>query len=366
MMLGFDFRDRSSFRRILRFVVLAVILGLGVNTILSLLMDRTQIIDAIRKVKIIYFIIPLLLFIASHVVDSLRLMLVLAQFQIRIRFVQAFYNSAVGTFFTNITPMTAGGQPFQIYHLSAVGVPPETSTNVILSRFVEQAMTSLLISLLFLTQISWIASSLRMGARLMYVALGISLCMTVLLLILLIRPHFIGGLAIALERTVLGRLIGRVSGKHNWAPSLHRWSQRLRENVRMLWSEKTWAMILDILLGVGNIFLHAYSLLFVLEGVTGASVPFLEVIITYVILWQVVFYIPTPGASGGVEGAFALVYSGLTGALGPTVIAVFVWRLATYYLLLLFDGFVYALLGRKGNGGPKEMIQGSAVGTLRR
>ncbi len=362
-MLGFDFRDKSSLRRILRFVLLAVILGLGVNTILSLLMDRTQIIDSIRKVRLIYFVVPLLLFMASQLVDSLRLKLVLAQFRIRITFVQAFYNSAVGSFFTNITPMTAGGQPFQIYHLSVVGVPAETSTNIIMSRFVEQAMTSLLISLLFLTQISWVASSLRMGARLMYVALGISLCMTVLLLVLLIRPHVVGRLAIVLERTFLGRLIGRISGKHNWAPSLHKWSHRLRENVRMLWSEKTWAMVLDILMGACNILLHAYSLLFVLEGVTGTTLPFLEVIITYVILWQVVFYIPTPGASGGVEGAFSLVYSGLTGAVGSTVIAVFVWRLATYYLLLLFDGFVFGLLGRKGNGGPRAAIP---VGTAER
>jgi len=89
--------------------------------------------------------------------------------------------------------MTAGGQPFQIYHLSVIGVPPETSTNVIMSRFVEQAMTSLLISLFFLTQISWVASTLGMGFRLMYVALGVSLCMTMLLLMLLIWPNFIGG-----------------------------------------------------------------------------------------------------------------------------------------------------------------------------
>jgi hypothetical protein len=364
-MLGFDFRDRSNVRRILSFILLAVILGVGVNTVLTLLMDRRQIIDSIRKVRIVYFVVPLLLFMASHVVDSLRLKLVLAQFRIRITFLQAFYNSAAGTFFTNITPMTAGGQPFQIYHLSMVGVPAETATNVIMSRFVEQAMTSLLISLLFLTQISWIASTLRMGARLMYVALGISLCATVLLLVLLIRPHFIGNLAIVVERTFLGRLVGKISGKHNWAPSLHLWSHRLRENVKMLWSTRTWAMVLDILMGLVNILLHAYSLMFVLNGVTGASIPFLEVIITYVILWQVVFYIPTPGASGGVEGAFSLVYSGLTGAVGSTVIAVFVWRFATYYLLLLFDGFVYALLGRAGNGGPKQAVRG-AVGTARR
>jgi uncharacterized protein (TIRG00374 family) len=349
MKIGFDLRERSSLRLVLRFALIAVILGFGVNAFLTLFMDRTQFIASLRKVLLIYFAVPFLLFVASHVVDSLRLMLVVSQFKIRLTFVQAFYNSAVGTFFTNITPMTAGGQPFQIYHLSIVGVPPETATNVIMSRFVEQAMTSLLISLFFLTQISWVATTLGMASKLVYVALGVSLCMTMLLLMLLIRPHFIGRLAILLERTMLGRLVGRVTGRRNWAPSLHRWSHRLRENVRMLWSEKTWVMILDILMGVVNVILHSWSLQFVLEGVVGVKLSFIAVVITYVILWQVVFYVPTPGASGGVEGAFALVYAGMTSALGPTIIAIFVWRFATYYMLLLFDGLVYAVLGRSAN-----------------
>lgn len=359
MRLGFDLREKSSMRRVLRWVLLAVILGFGVNAFLSLFMDRQQFLRSLANVRIIYFAVPLALFVASHVVDSMRLMLVVSQFKIRLTFWQAFYNSAVGTFFLNITPMSAGGQPFQIYHLSSVGVPAETATNVIMSRFVEQAVTSLCISLFFLTQISWIASTLRMGSLLMYVALSISLCATLLLVMLLIRPHFIGRLAIRLEDTGLGRLVGRVSGVHGWAPKLLRWSHRLRANVRMLWSEKTWVMVVDTLGGVVNIALHAWSLQFVLEGVVGLKLSFVAVAITYVILWQVVFYVPTPGASGGVEGAFALVYSGMTGALGSTIIAILVWRIATYYLLLLFDGVVYAVLGRLANLGARR-IAGTA------
>ena len=356
---GYDLRERSSLRRVLRFALIAVILGFGVNAFLSLFMDRQQFLHSLANVRMVYFVIPLALFVASHVVDSLRLMLVVSQLRFRLTFWQAFYNSAVGTFFLNITPMSAGGQPFQIYHLSTVGVPAETATNVIMSRFVEQAVTSLCISLFFLTQIGWIASTLRMGRLLVYVALGVSLCATTLLVMLLIRPHFIGRLAVRLEHTALGRLVGRVSRVHGWAPKLLRWSHRLRANVRMLWSEKTWVMVLDILGGLTNIVLHSWSLQLVLEGVVGVKLSFVAVAITYVILWQVVTYVPTPGASGGVEGAFALVYAGMTSALGPTIIAIFVWRIASYYLLLLFDGLVYAVLGRLSNLGARR-IPGTA------
>lgn len=352
---GYDLGERSSLRRVLRWVLLAVIMGFGVNAVLSLFMDRQQFLQSLANVRLIYFAVPLALFVASHVVDSLRLMLVVSQFKIRLTFWQAFYNSAVGTFFLNITPMSAGGQPFQIYHLSTVGVPVATATNVIMSRFVEQAVTSLCISLFFLTQISWIASTLRLGSLLVYVALGVSLCATTLLVMLLIRPHFIGRLAVRLEHTALGRLVGRVSRVHGWAPKLLRWSHRLRANVRMLWSEKTWVMVLDTLGGIVNIALHAYSLQFVLEGILGLKLSIVTVAATYVILWQVVTYVPTPGSSGGVEGAFALVYAGMTNALGPTIIAILVWRIATYYLLLVFDGLMYGVLRRSSGRGTRRV-----------
>jgi len=52
------------------------------------------------------------------------------------------------------------------------GVPLDAATNLIASRFVEQAITSVIIVLLSLTQVSWIASSLRISPLLIYGALG--------------------------------------------------------------------------------------------------------------------------------------------------------------------------------------------------
>lgn len=176
-----------------------------------------------------------------------------------------------------------------------------------------------------------------------------------LLLLLLIRPHFIGRLAIRLERTFVGRFVAKVSGAHDWAPKLHRWSHTLRASVRSLWSEKTWVMVLDTLLGISVTLLHAYSLHFALEGVVEMKLSYLAVLITYVVLWQVVFYVPTPGASGSVEGSFALVFAGMTNALGPSMVAIFVWRLATFYLLLLFDGLVYVILGKPANSSARRI-----------
>lgn len=87
----------------------------------------------------------------------------------------------------------------------------------------------------------------------------------------------------------------------------------------------------------------------------GVHFSFVAVPTTYVVLWQVVFHVPTPGAGGGVEGAFAIVYSGMTNSLTSTVTAIFVWRFATYYLLLLFDGLAYVVLGRAANASARRV-----------
>ena len=348
MKLGYDTHDRSNSRRILRISGTAILIGLAVNVFITIFLDRGRIIESLRGIRLKYIAVPFLLFIAGHVVDSIRLTLVLSQFGVRTNARQAFYNSAVGTFFTNITPMAAGGQAFQIHHLRSIDVGADTATNVIMSRFVEQVMTSALILIAFVPQILSVTRSLRIGAGVIYAALGLTVVFTFCFLLLLIRPRIIGRTALVIERTAVGRLIGKVSRRRSWAPRVYRWSRSLRENVRFLWGEKLHIMLLDILLGIGVLMLHAYSLFFVLRGLASPDIHYLAVLVTYEVLWQVVFYVPTPGASGGVEGTFALVYAEMTGAPEATLISVIVWRLATYYLLILFGGLLYGLFAKAG------------------
>jgi hypothetical protein len=47
----------------------------------------------------------------------------------------------------------------------------------------------------------------------------------------------------------------------------------------------------------------------------------------------------------------------MTGAIGSTVVAIFVWRFATFYLLLLFDGIVYAVLGKPANSVARRVTR---------
>jgi uncharacterized membrane protein YbhN (UPF0104 family) len=58
------------------------------------------------------------------------------------------------------------------------------------------------------------------------------------------------------------------------------------------------------------------------------------------LLNMVVFYIPTPGASGSTEGAYHIFLSSLTGNSKAALTAVFGWRFSSFYMQIIFGSLL--------------------------
>ena len=56
-------------------------------------------------------------------------------------------------------------------------------------------------------------------------------------------------------------------------------------------------------------------------------------------------FIPIPGASGGTEMMFTILFGPLTGSLTSAVMLL--WRLSTYHLILLFGGIIFMIAKTK-------------------
>ena len=85
-----------------------------------------------------------------------------------------------------------------------------------------------------------------------------------------------------------------------------------------------------------------YSVATAVAYFLGAQVdPLLFFLLQWVIFTAMLF-VPTPGASGGAEGAFAIVYSAL---LPPNTVglATAIWRLLTFYFLLSLGSIIFML-----------------------
>ena len=338
-----------TIRKMVKFVIIVVVIGLVVNTLITFLMDHRKVVEIIRTVRFDYFIVPFICYLGWNFIDALRLRIVTSQFNVKIPFKKRFFNSVLGTFFNNLTPMAAGGQPFQIYHLRTLGLKSKTATNIILSRFVEQAGIIVLILIVSIPKIIKVVRSMKMGSVLIYIGLGTTFCFALIFLLILIRPDMIGKISMGIHRTALGRFIERISKRRRWAEKVHTWTVELRDQVAFLWTEKLHVMLIDVLGALAIILLQGFSLYYLLHNRVDPSLTYLDVTITFVIIWQVVFYIPTPGASGTIEGGFSLVFAGLTKAPELTFTMIVVWRLSSYYAHILFGGIVFGIyMKRRG------------------
>ncbi|KGE71652.1 lysylphosphatidylglycerol synthase transmembrane domain-containing protein [Spirochaeta lutea] len=329
-----DYKPQSA-KKLARGIALALLFGILVNGLIGIFLDGEKLLSSVSQVSPWIIIVPFACQFGLILINALRTVLIGRHFSQRISPADSFINSMLGVFFNALTPMAAGGQPFQIYHLQRHGFEAKTATNIIFSRFVVNAMALLTVLLFSIPKIIQIAGSVTIGAFVFYLGLIVTFSFAIFFLIVLINPTIIGRISLKLRHNRLGTWIGKISKKPNWSLSLMKWTHSLRTEIQFLWSEKLSTMITDVFLNFLVIFLEGLAVFYPVYMLAGQSIGLLDSIVTFIIVWQVVFYIPTPGASGTIEGFFALVFAGLTGLPEQTLIAVISWRIGTYYLIIL-------------------------------
>ncbi|MEM9424708.1 MAG: lysylphosphatidylglycerol synthase transmembrane domain-containing protein, partial [Spirochaetota bacterium] len=337
----FEHSQRGSvyLRRRLGFLLIfALILGAAIPAALRLLNPGFS--AGLEQLPFWAAGVPFLGYLLIYGIDAVRLRLVLRPLGVLLKPRDCLINSVLGIFYSGITPMAAGGQPFQIWHLVRRGVPSPLAGAVILVRFAEYMLLSLLLSLLgallYLPHLLELAGAIPYG--LAGLAAGLLIYLTATLLVLA---------SVCFPQRVAGSLLRRTSGPSQQKKSKG-WRAKVLELCRSLITLRQHAvpqLWLDFLLGGVNLLLQAASLYFLLNQI--ANIDFSAVLCGFVLLNSVVYFIPTPGGSGGIEGSYALFFSTLAAA--DVSAAVIVWRLGSYYLHLGLQILVLIVHARRKN-----------------
>ncbi|HON13834.1 MAG TPA: lysylphosphatidylglycerol synthase transmembrane domain-containing protein [Treponema sp.] len=330
-------------KKLLTSMFWAVLIGLIANLGIAFLMDFKDILGALKKVDYTILLVPFFCYLLIYFIDSIRLIMVLGQFHLRIPLWEAFYNSVNVCLFSNLTPFASGGQPFQILHLTSIGIDSKKATNVVLSRHVEFMFTAFFIFLISIPTAIGLANSMKIGREPMYIGFIVSLLMSLFFLFTLISPNTISRFVLKFQKAKFGHWLGKILKKEDWAEVFHNWATSLKEEVSFLWAEKTFIMIVDVLMGLANLSLQALSIYYVLLRLTPINASYFHVMATFVIINLVIYYIPTPGGSGSIEGSYIWIFSGMNDAPAATTVAIILWRFATYYLHILFGLGIFFL-----------------------
>lgn len=337
-------RDELPVRRNLTRKILALILaGMGFSAALGAVADWSAFLAGLSRARLADILVPALAIGASYLIDSLRYILIFRPFGVRLAFRDALYNNIAGYFFGGITPSSTGGQPYQIYHFSKLGLDSAISTNIIFSRLTIIYAVQFLVALIFSGRGIALIRRAGGGASLLYAAMAASLVISVLLVIALRNPDKLGILARRIEGSRAGRLAGILLKDPQWAEKIDGWTAKLRDGFRLLWGEKRLLMLADVLLHTAGQAALAFGFFLPFIALTKAPVDFGEFFFVYMLGSLISGFFITPGATGGVEATFVFILGALSKDHAGTMGAIVLWRFGSYHLQLILGGLVYAL-----------------------
>ena len=335
---------------LLRNVIIALVAGFGTVFIIFMLIKGLKVTEEIPRFSITESIFYFSVFFIVFLIDSIRTVILSHFLNDPFPFLKALENSILGYFFAYITPFSAGGQPFQIYHLSREGMRSENASVVILTRWVNMLVFLSISSILFAFKyLKYINVGVPLLDKLIWVIIIGSVMFSAVIVFSILFPP-VGALLIRVVNALhIEKLYRFFVHRHlqKDLQDLSDWLSTFYNAVHSIWIKRTYIVIVDMAFGMldlGVIFFVLYSAILHSSALTNSvfRLSFLDLSAIFILLSFIVYYVPTPGASGGVEGGFFAVLSRY-GNSSAVMRGILMWRISTYYFTILL-GLVILLV----------------------
>ncbi|NWN91124.1 flippase-like domain-containing protein [Marinobacter adhaerens] len=324
-----NYQQRTSARRLILFSLLFLLLtAAGLYAVYDRFAGRSISFDArLLAPDTLAAIAGLLLVYFSA--DGLRLHFTLRALGHRLSFARLFRLVFINLFFSNVTPMATGGGFAQIWFLHRHGVPVGTATAATTIRTVLAVLFIFTLTPVFLLTLDAFDGKTITGDLGFLLAIFIVLYL-IFFIILLFRTRWLLG--------PLSALLSTLNRWHLISNERHkRWHFRmLREMLHFSGSFRDYLKGNPVFVALSVVFtavflLSLFSFPALLIHSLGYDVDYLVSLGLLVVTTFIMYFSPTPGASGISEGVFGSFFSGILS--GSHLILVIVsWRLVTIYL----------------------------------
>lgn len=317
--------------------VFSVISVLSLSTVLFLTVNKKTLV-ALRHLAVQDLLNLGFLWAVSLSFDALAIYFIVRASGEHVSLGISLQTSAVKYFFNMITPFSFGGQPVMIYYLTQQKVPPGKSSTVVMTKLMLMALWTFAGAVVAF----YFYADVIVAHTAVFVIFVITCFLQTLfilaILLLMLFPQLFVRFFISLGR--LGqrfRIIKRTDALKRMiiseAAAARRSFRRYFKSHFIFFSSAVLAN------GISYTAL-LLMLFFVLQGLGIPFTPWHAMAFT-AILFLVMGFFPTPGASGFAEGLFILFVSASApvSALG---VAVIIWRFFTHYLSM-FTGLFFSV-----------------------
>lgn len=301
--------------------------------------DFSNIVGELFKVNLWWILVGVISFLLYTLCKAESLRIVANKNYKDFTYKKSFLQVLIVHFFNGVTPFQTGGQPMQVYMLTKNKMSVSKATNIVIQEFIFYQVALVLLGLLAVTINHFCHFFTKVHFLQILVACGFLFNVVVVLLLLLvsfnrkITSFFLNGSI---------KFLAKIKIIKNKEKSLKRMDNRLddfHDNAKFLLSNKKMLIKGIIVNFVGLIFFYITPL-FIAYGFGIFNINPVEVITASAYIYLVGSFVPSPGATGGLEYSFMQYFGNfINGASLPAILILF--RCVTYYLPVLIGAFVF-------------------------
>lgn len=274
------------------------------------------------------------LVVALFAVETLKYVVLIKTSTKKFRPSLGYKVMALGKYYDAVTPMSTGGQPFQMLYLNKRGIKGDVATSIPLVRYMFWQIAYVIIcsviliynnfcpvqggSQLFSVVIAWIA-----------VLINVIIVSTVLFLSISKKV----GPLIVIWFLKLGSKLKIIKNYRVTFRKVMRFVVNYQKTMKMF-AKNIWVFLTEIVLAAIEIIVYNILVYFIYKAfVPTGTMSIIDIGILSLICSLSVGFIPTPGAAGGAEAFFSIIFGSAFG--GNLFWPLLIWRMATYYIYLI-------------------------------
>lgn len=321
-------------------IALILIIG-GVSIYLSIGKQFDQVIHAFEEARISWIAVMGIVMFSYYLFDALSLWYFGLAYKKDYSFKQSFINAISGTFFNGITPFASGGQFAQVYIFNKQGIPPTNSASILLMCFIcYQSVLVLYTGIVLLFKYQYFVED--QPAVFSLAILGFLINFVVIL------GLFGGAKSKKLQNFLMHNVLRFLSKIHivkdyeSTCVKIEQYLADFREQLNFLQRNKP-VLVKSCLCNFMKLTI-IYSMPFFAAKALNLNVSwnqFFDFLGLCSFIYLINAFLPIPGASGGSEGVYVLLFSFL-GTVG-TSSSLFLWRFMSYYMGLIIGGLVFSM-----------------------
>ena len=247
----------------------------------------------------------------------------------------------VGAFFSGITPSSTGGQFAQAYIMKKQGIKVSDGASLLWADFIIYQTTMMVyVTILFLLRFGYYSAQ---SAWFNVILIGYVI--NAIVIIALYTIALFPNVYVKLSSALVG-MLGKLHILKDPEKTLDSWTlsmQSFTGEIKNLSRDKK-SIVICVCINFIRLSLY-YSLPFVIG--LALHIPlrwneFIDVMALSSFVTMANSFIPIPGASGGTEVIFALLFGSLMKDLTGAVLVL--WRFSTYHFVLIIGGILFALV----------------------